>query len=143
MDVQNTGAKCCMSILIVSPFLPLPQFASLTLPLICVQRDFDLREMREFNKTIVKQIGEAVNQHPEMSEAVNMYFAQVCTFSLCAFGRWERQGRGDHLSGIYIVRGTSVSISAREQRWFSHQGGVLSGSSLNRVVSHQGGVLSG
>ena len=125
-------AKHFRSVLIVSPFLPLPQFASLTLPLICVQHDFDLREMREFNKTIMKQIGEAVNQHPEMSEAVNMYFAQVSTFSLRAFVHWERQGRGDHLSGIFIVRGTSVSISAREQMWFS-QGGFSLGLSLIHI----------
>ncbi|KAK7091050.1 coiled-coil domain-containing protein 39-like [Littorina saxatilis] len=41
------------------------------------ERDFEIRELREFNKTVMKQIGEAVNQHPEITEAVNMYFSQA------------------------------------------------------------------
>lgn len=40
------------------------------------ERDFNLREMRDFTKGIMKIIGDTVSQHPEMTEAVNMYFAQ-------------------------------------------------------------------
>lgn len=48
-------------------------------PLICVltQKDFSVREMREFNKTVMQEIGQATQVHPDLSEAVTMYFAQV------------------------------------------------------------------
>lgn len=42
-----------------------------------LQRDIGLRELRDFNKSIMKYISEAVGQHPDMMEAVNMYFSQV------------------------------------------------------------------
>ncbi|PVD18338.1 hypothetical protein C0Q70_20887 [Pomacea canaliculata] len=41
------------------------------------QRDIGLRELRDFNKSIMKYISEAVGQHPDMMEAVNMYFSQA------------------------------------------------------------------
>ena len=42
-----------------------------------LQKDFDVREMREFNKTVTKLVGEAAAHYPEMEEAVSMYFTQV------------------------------------------------------------------
>ncbi|XP_076453930.1 coiled-coil domain-containing protein 39-like [Babylonia areolata] len=50
------------------------------------ERDFDIRQLREFNKTVMKQVGDAVSQHPEMSEAVNMYFSQASLPPLVATG---------------------------------------------------------
>lgn len=41
------------------------------------QRDFEVREMREFNKTVMKQIGDVVNQHQDLGEIVSLYFSQV------------------------------------------------------------------
>ncbi len=41
------------------------------------QRDFDVREMRVFNKDITKQIGEAVHQNPDIAQAVHLYFSQA------------------------------------------------------------------
>nr|KAG5697900.1 hypothetical protein BaRGS_026838 [Batillaria attramentaria] len=40
------------------------------------ERDMTLREMRDFTKGIMKVVGDAVAQHPDMTEAVTMYFAQ-------------------------------------------------------------------
>ncbi|XP_005105331.1 coiled-coil domain-containing protein 39 [Aplysia californica] len=40
------------------------------------ERDFQVRELREFNKTAMKMIGEATMHYPDMMEAVSMYFAQ-------------------------------------------------------------------
>lgn len=42
-----------------------------------LQKDFNVREMREFNKNIMSQVGMVVSQHPDIGEAVNMYFSQV------------------------------------------------------------------
>ncbi|KAI8772472.1 coiled-coil domain-containing protein 39 [Biomphalaria glabrata] len=41
------------------------------------EKDFEVRELREFNKNIVKLVGEAAVAYPEMSEAVSMYFTQA------------------------------------------------------------------
>lgn len=41
------------------------------------ERDFDVREMREFNKMVTKLVGEAAAHYPEMEEAVSMYFTQA------------------------------------------------------------------
>ena len=37
----------------------------------------DLRELRDFNKTAMKSIGDVVAQYPDMSQVVNMYFQQA------------------------------------------------------------------
>jgi len=42
-----------------------------------LQKDFTVREMREFNKGVMQQIGEATQVHPDLAEAVHMYFSQV------------------------------------------------------------------
>ena len=42
-----------------------------------LQKDVDLRELREFNKNALKSIGEVVSQYPDMSQVVNMYFQQA------------------------------------------------------------------
>lgn len=41
------------------------------------ENDFEVRELREFNKSVMSQIGKVVGQHPEIAEAVNMYFSQA------------------------------------------------------------------
>ena len=41
------------------------------------ERDIDLREMRDFNTSIMKQIGEVVHNHPDIANAVNLYFSQA------------------------------------------------------------------
>ena len=41
------------------------------------QKDFSVRELREFNKGVMQQIGEATQVHPDLAEAVTMYFQQV------------------------------------------------------------------
>ena len=33
--------------------------------------------MREFNKTITKQVGEVVHNFPDLAQAVHLYFSQV------------------------------------------------------------------
>ena len=42
-----------------------------------LQKDFNVRELREFNKAVMSQLGDAVQVHPDLGEAVNMYFSQV------------------------------------------------------------------
>lgn len=37
--------------------------------------------MREFNKGVMQQIGEATQVHPDLAEAVTMYFQQVYNLS--------------------------------------------------------------
>lgn len=46
-----------------------------------LQKDFAVREMREFNKGVMQQIGEATQVHPDLAEAVTMYFQQVYNLS--------------------------------------------------------------
>lgn len=41
------------------------------------QKDFRVKELRDFIKTIVKVIGDAASQDPEMSDAAQLYFSQV------------------------------------------------------------------
>ncbi|GFR92728.1 coiled-coil domain-containing protein 39 [Elysia marginata] len=41
------------------------------------EKDFEVREMREFNKMVTKLVGEAAAHYPEMEEAVSMYFTQA------------------------------------------------------------------
>ena len=36
-----------------------------------------MRELRDFNKQMMQQIGDVVQKHPDVGEAVNMYFSQV------------------------------------------------------------------
>lgn len=41
------------------------------------EKDIDLREIRDFNTSVMKQIGEVVHNHPEVSAAVHLYFNQA------------------------------------------------------------------
>ena len=43
----------------------------------CWQKDMELRELREFNKNSIKQIGEVTHQNPDIAQAVHLYFSQV------------------------------------------------------------------
>ena len=36
-----------------------------------------MRELREFNKNVTKQIGESVQQNPDIAQAVRLYFSQA------------------------------------------------------------------
>lgn len=40
------------------------------------EKDFNVRELREFNKNVTKMVGEATVSNPDMIEAVSMYFTQ-------------------------------------------------------------------
>ncbi|CAL1542998.1 unnamed protein product [Lymnaea stagnalis] len=41
------------------------------------EKDFVVRELREFNKTVMKMVGEAASAYPEIQEAVSLYFSQA------------------------------------------------------------------
>ncbi|XP_048746440.2 coiled-coil domain-containing protein 39-like isoform X1 [Ostrea edulis] len=41
------------------------------------EKDFDVRELRDFNRQSMQQIGDVIQKHPDISEAVNMYFSQA------------------------------------------------------------------
>ncbi|KAL5004553.1 hypothetical protein ScPMuIL_018009 [Solemya velum] len=41
------------------------------------EQDFNVREMREFNKTVMQQIGDVVHHHQDIADAVHMYFSQA------------------------------------------------------------------
>lgn len=41
------------------------------------EKDFDVRELREFNRQIMTQIADVIQKHPDINEAVNMYFSQA------------------------------------------------------------------
>ncbi|KAJ8030943.1 Coiled-coil domain-containing protein 39 [Holothuria leucospilota] len=41
------------------------------------ERDFDLREMRDFNKNIMKQVGEVIHQHGDVAPSAHMLFSQA------------------------------------------------------------------
>ncbi|XP_021365244.1 coiled-coil domain-containing protein 39-like [Mizuhopecten yessoensis] len=41
------------------------------------ERDFHVRELREFNKSIMSQIGDIIQTHPDVGETVHLYFSQA------------------------------------------------------------------
>lgn len=41
------------------------------------EKDIGLREMKDFNTSIMKQIGEVVHDHPDIATAVHLYFNQA------------------------------------------------------------------
>ena len=41
------------------------------------EKDIDLRELRDFNTSIMKQIGGVVHDNPEIAAAVHLYFTQA------------------------------------------------------------------
>ncbi|XP_013414029.1 coiled-coil domain-containing protein 39-like, partial [Lingula anatina] len=41
------------------------------------EKDMDIREMREFNKMAMKQVGEVTSPYPDLAQAVNLYFTQA------------------------------------------------------------------
>ena len=41
------------------------------------EKDISVREMREFNQNIMKQIGEVAHNHPDIAPVVNLYFSQA------------------------------------------------------------------
>ena len=55
-------------------YLNINRFSFQNLPL---QKDFEVRELREFNKNVTKQIGESVQQNPDIAQAVHLYFSQA------------------------------------------------------------------
>lgn len=52
-------------------------FLSFNIDVFSLKKDFDVRELREFNRQIMQQIGDVIQKHPDIGEAVNMYFSQV------------------------------------------------------------------
>lgn len=59
---------------VIYQLLSVPSFS---IDVFSSQKDFDVRELREFNRQIMQQIGDVIQKHPDIGEAVNMYFSQV------------------------------------------------------------------
>ncbi|KAK3603714.1 hypothetical protein CHS0354_023327 [Potamilus streckersoni] len=70
------------------------------------EKDFEVRELREFNKSVMTQVADVQQIHPDISEAVNLYFSQA-NLPLPATGRQPGSGR----SSVSSVR-SSPSASA-------------------------------
>ena len=47
-----------------------------------LQRDFEVRELRDVNKQVNKNIGEIIHEHPDVGQALQMYFSQVSIYFL-------------------------------------------------------------
>jgi hypothetical protein len=77
-----------------------------------VQRDFEVRELREMNKTAVKQIGEVVQQHPDLRQAVALYFNQAALPPPPIPG----EGAGSGASSRYSSRPSSARSSVSSVR---------------------------
>ncbi len=43
----------------------------------CFQRDFEVRELRDLNKNVTRQIGDSVAQNPDIAHTVHLYFSQA------------------------------------------------------------------
>lgn len=41
------------------------------------QKDFDLREMRDFNKQVMKQVGGVIHENADLAPTAHMLFSQV------------------------------------------------------------------
>ncbi|XP_074657844.1 coiled-coil domain-containing protein 39-like [Tubulanus polymorphus] len=41
------------------------------------ERDFNIRELRDFNKNVMKQIGEIISDNPDIAQTATMYFTQA------------------------------------------------------------------
>ncbi len=41
------------------------------------EKDIELRELRDFNTSIMKQLGSVVHDHSEVAAAVHLYFSQA------------------------------------------------------------------
>ena len=67
------------------------------------QKDFEIREMREFNKNINKQISEAIQHNPDIAQAVHLYFSQVSVFSrYCHFLEIESKCPFSYTQSLFI-----------------------------------------
>lgn len=79
------------------------------------EKDFNVREMREFNKNIMSQVGMVVSQHPDIGEAVNMYFSQANLPPPTPSGRApgsSRSSLGSGRSSVGSIK-TPPSVSGR------------------------------
>ncbi|XP_064615155.1 coiled-coil domain-containing protein 39-like [Liolophura sinensis] len=76
------------------------------------ERDFEVREMREFNKTVMKQIGDVVNQHQDLGEIVSLYFSQANLPALTPTPRGSRLGSArSSLSSVRSIRSVASTQS--------------------------------
>ncbi|KAK3095543.1 hypothetical protein FSP39_015932 [Pinctada imbricata] len=67
------------------------------------ERDFEVRELRDFNKQMMQQVGDVIQKHPDIGEAVNMYFSQANLPPPMPSGRQPGSAR----SSLGSVRSTS------------------------------------
>ena len=44
------------------------------------QKDFSLRELRDFNKNLAKQIGDVIHTQPDVIPTTHMLFSQVSVY---------------------------------------------------------------
>ncbi len=45
--------------------------------MVLFQRDFEIRELRDLQKQVMKLMGEALQNHSDIAQSVNVYFTQV------------------------------------------------------------------
>jgi len=116
------------------------------------ERDFDVRELREFNKRAIKEMGEVVHHHPEVGQAVHLYFTQSNlpapptpgpggSAASSRYGSQPSSARSSLSSvrsGTSIKSGKSVDIGAAA--WGAASvGSSRSGSSMSSVRSGRSG----
>ncbi|XP_052782537.1 coiled-coil domain-containing protein 39-like [Mya arenaria] len=73
------------------------------------EKDFSVRELREFNKNAMQQIGEATQVHPDLAEAVTMYFAQANLPTLATGGGRQPGSARSSLSSVRSSASTMKS----------------------------------
>jgi len=72
------------------------------------ERDFTVRELREFNKTVIKMVGEASGHNPDMMEALSEYFSQSNIPAPSAASWGMASSRGSTRSSARGSSGSSV-----------------------------------
>ncbi|XP_041355046.1 coiled-coil domain-containing protein 39-like [Gigantopelta aegis] len=87
------------------------------------EKDFEVRELREFNKTAVKNISLAASEHPDLHEAVTMYFAQANLPTLVPPGQRSSSSHSS-LSSVRSLSSQKTSSSTRSRPSSIQMGGA-------------------
>ena len=67
----------CTSALEMCTAMVSSTFCNTVLHVVIVQRDIELRELRDFGTTIVQQIGSVAAKQPELTSTIQLLFSQV------------------------------------------------------------------